>query len=53
MPMIRDCKCGKCGSHALTTPGTKCSCGGLMHAQDNSGEQVRKAFGLEDTDLRK
>lgn len=52
---IRKCKCGLCGDTRLTTPGTKCECGGLMGAYDGGEGQgvMRKAFGLEDTDLRK
>jgi len=51
---IRECACGKCGDSRLTTPGTKCECGGVMKAQDRGeGDMMRKAFGLEDTDLRK
>lgn len=51
---IRECKCGMCGDVLLTQPGTKCTCGGLMKAFGASGDDqgmVRKAFGLEDTDL--
>lgn len=52
---IRECTCGKCGDTLLTTPGTKCHCGGLMRVSGDSGDggMVRKAFGLEDTDLKK
>lgn len=50
---IRDCLCGKCGATMLTIPGTKCSCGGLMRAASADDGMMRKAFGLEDTDLRK
>lgn len=49
---IRECTCGQCGDVKLTTPGAKCGCGGLMKATGGD-DTMRKAFGLEDTDLRK
>lgn len=49
---ILECRCGACGMTALTTVGTKCRCGGLMSATGSDG-LLRKAYGLEDTDIRK
>lgn len=48
----RECVCGSCTSTAITVPGTKCGCGGLMRASSGS-DFTRKAFGMEDTDLKK
>jgi len=36
----------------MTVPGTQCSCGGLFKAIGGDN-MMRKAFGPEDTDLRK
>lgn len=50
---IRECVCSSCQQRLLTTSGTPCNCGsGTMQAAGEGG-QMRKALGLEDTDLRK
>jgi len=49
---IRECKCGSCGTVTLTTSGTKCLCSGTMNAV-GADSVLRKAYGLEDTDIRK
>lgn len=49
-PTIHECTCSACGKSMLTTPGTPCFCGGVLNAGQ---EMTRKAFGREDTDLKK
>jgi hypothetical protein len=50
---LTECSCTACHAETLTVPGTQCRCGrGTMQASGESGF-ARKAFGMEDTDLRK
>jgi hypothetical protein len=50
---VRDCVCScGCGMSRMTVPGTPSSDGGIYKANGESG-MMRKAFGPEDTDLKK
>lgn len=49
---IKKCVCSNCSDTRLTVPGARCSCGSVYTACETE-TSMRKAYGAEDTDLRK